>query len=425
MALDATGIANKAFALWTIVFVVLGALAHPARARDIECAPPLDPFHQAMCSDPALRPLLTTGERRMETLVDRLSPALRQQLIVGQRKWEATIVDQCGVTKSSPPLLAASARVCLFEANLSRLAWLASYTANPRNGPPSQESLSIPKPATDGTDAPRSPAVAQPVPAPPPSIPPSPAAEPSASETPNASRTTGTTSPLMWVFEIVAVLVSIEILVRLWRWRTGARERSPRAENRHREIDSICGYFNDVNRLRRLPECDVPVPLAPGEFGVTACQAQRWKLQWHRATAGEGTRPAPNWPPKGLTPEYKQLDPVASGVLVITNRQIVFESENNAFRCPHDALLKVRYDRTHLHVFSRQQPSAAIFSTARAELMTLLIDGFARRCFPDGRLPDGKTVSVQRNQHDRLVLMADQAAPLQAELQGLTAKGAA
>lgn len=422
MAFDArVRAAIKASALWAAVAIVMAAQAESAQARDRQdslCAPPLDAFHQAMCSNAALRPLLKAGERRMEDLVDRLSPSLRRQLIVGQRKWEAAIIDGCGAPGSSPLSPAASTTACLLEANRSRLVWLGRYTANPSDGAPA-EAVETPKPA-DTTDGPRPPVVELPAAAPPPPVPPRPVVQP------DANGTSAKTSLVMWLLEIVAVLAVLEISVRAWRSRTAAGERDCRDENQRRESDVIRGYFEEANRLRRLPECDVPVPLAPGEFGVAACRALRWKLQPLQAAADSGRwRRAPDASPGGFVSEYQQLKPVTSGMLVITNRQVVFRSEDHAFRCSHDALLKAQYDRTHLHVFSRGEPSAAVFSAERANFMALLLDGFAQQYFPDGRLPEGNTVSAQINEHGRVVLTADLATLRQADLHGISVKGAA
>jgi hypothetical protein len=89
----------------------------------------------------------------------------------------------------------------------------------------------------------------------------------------------------------------------------------------------------------------------------------------------------------------------------------VFQSESHSFHCAHDDLLTVHYDRTHLRLLGRRQPSPVIFSAERANFMKLLIDGLVRRRFPDGRLPAGKIVSVRPNERAGIVLAIAEAAP--------------
>jgi len=93
---------------------------------------------------------------------------------------------------------------------------------------------------------------------------------------------------------------------------------------------------------------------------------------------------------------YRQLDPVASGTLVVTNRQVVFKSYERTVHFAYDELLDVQYDgRIQLLIRRRQTP--IILSTARGKLVTMLIRIFTESTFRDGRLPEGLVVSARPN----------------------------
>ena len=137
--------------------------------------------------------------------------------------------------------------------------------------------------------------------------------------TSQASPQSGEVAP---IGAFLAVIVVLGILVAVWR----AHER---AKVRRREIQFICEYFNLINASRRFPTADVPIVLEEREFGLLATPATLCEMRAHRATAGGRVRIA-----KGVRVgvrryeySYRQLDPIASGILVVTNRRVVFKSD--------------------------------------------------------------------------------------------------
>ena len=190
---------------------------------------------------------------------------------------------------------------------------------------------------------------------------------------------------------VIVSVVILGILVAIWRARV-------RAAERRREIEAICEYFSQVNALRRFPEADVPVVLQAGEFGLLAGSASLWEMRAHHATAGGRVRIA-----KGVRVgayrhkySYRQLDRVASGTLVVTNRQVVFKSYERTVHFAYGELRDVQYDG-HIRLLIGRRQTPIILSTARGNFVTMLIRIFTESTFRDGRLPEGLVVSARPN----------------------------
>jgi hypothetical protein len=401
-----------------LFLAIIGLAPQVAPAQGL-CIPPLDTLKRAMCSDPELRGLLEIGQRGVDFLWPLLSPPQQQQFTADHRSWREAVAAGCRLADFPGAPLVAAVKDCLRDANQSRITWLRDYSAMPAREPPPRAPV-IPRLSADvANTAPGGPIPLVPPPSPqssggpsvrgvapggalvppaaaPPAAPPAP---PTAGVSPAPSTGSGTSPSTPQAGEgapigaVIVGFVILGILVAIWRARV-------RAAERRREIEAICEYFSQVNALRRFPEADVPVVLQAGEFGLLAGSASLWEMRAHHATAGGRVRIA-----KGVRVgayrhkySYRQLDPVASGTLVVTNRQVVFKSYERTVHFAYDELLDVQYDgRIQLLIRRRQTP--IILSTARGKLVTMLIGIFTEKenTFRDGRLPEGLVVSARPN----------------------------
>ena len=404
-----------------LLFLAIICLAPEVAPAQGLCIPPLDALKRAMCSDPELRGLLEIGQGSINFLWPLLSPSQQQQFTADHRSWREAIAAGCRLADFSGLPLVAAVKDCLRDANQSRITWLRDYSAMPARGPPPRAPV-IPRLSADvaSTAAPGGPIRLVPPPSPQSSGGPSvggvvpggalvsptaaPRAAPPAPSTagvsPAPSIGSGTSPSTPQAGEgapIGAVIVSVVILgilVAIWRARV-------RAAERRREIEAICEYFSQVNALRRFPEADVPVVLQAGEFGLLAGSASLWEMRAHHATAGGRVRIA-----KGVRVgayrhkySYRQLDRVASGTLVVTNRQVVFKSYERTVHFAYGELRDVQYDG-HIRLLIGRRQTPIILSTARGNFVTMLIRIFAESTFRDGRLPEGLVVSARPNAND-------------------------
>jgi hypothetical protein len=210
--------------------------------------------------------------------------------------------------------------------------------------------------------------------------------------TSQASPQSGEVAP---IGAFLAVVVVLGILVAVGR----AHER---AKMRRREIQFICEYFNLINASRRFPTVDVPIVLEEREFGLLATPATLCEMRAHRATAGGRVRIA-----KGVRVgvrryeySYRQLDPIASGILVVTNRRVVFKSDERPVHFGLSELLDVEY-AGYLRLLIRRRQTPIILSIAHGNLAMWLIRVFAKGLFLDGRLPEGLVMSARPSARGR------------------------
>ena len=97
---------------------------------------------------------------------------------------------------------------------------------------------------------------------------------------------------------------------------------------------------------------------------------------------------------------YRQLDRVASGTLVVTNRQVVFKSYERTVHFAYGEVRDVQYDG-HIRLLIGRRQTPIILSTARGNFVTMLIRILTESTFRDGRLPEGLVVSARPNASGR------------------------
>ncbi len=358
----------------------LPSVSTQSNPLDEWCAKIKLPSSIAICSDTELRSLMIERQKACDGAKARLTLEQQKALLADQNRWVRSYSTACGLAPDAPPTLplAPAVKDCMIEAGRSRIAYLNTYAVEPGSG---------------GASAPSSPmATSSPTSAQPPPVTSTSPDGGSSQEAPQSQDGSSIG------FLIVGIIV-IGIGIKIWR-------ACERAKMRRREIALTCEYFNLVNASRRFPAVGVSVILEPTEFGLLVTPATLCEMRAHRATAGGRVRIAKSVRVgvRKYEYSYRQLDPVASGTLIVTNHRVVFKSDERPVHLALSELVDVEYDGC-LRLSIRRRQTPIILRIAPGNLAMLLIRLFAKDTFPSGELPEGLIISARPDQRGRGVVL--------------------
>jgi hypothetical protein len=325
-------------------------------AYGAECDHLRTPLDIALCSDPDLRALAQERGRLIDDLWPRLSGTQQARFRINQENWGHIYPKACGLY--GPPTLPLNQALhdCLYRAGRSRNAYLRRLDGE--GAPESADELTTlitreNEPATR-TDAP-APVTVVPalsstgadqsgaMPVAPTEEPPSDVSSSIDSTTVvgshdnNADDNNGDVGG--WLFFLaISLIVILGFTIKTLNRRALLRGR----------VKRVCDYFDALNQNRRFPRIETPIRMEPGEFGLICQAATLWEMRSHRYRTGGSVRVARGvWVGGSQYHSQRQLDPIATGYVTITNRRLLFSSADKTVHLTYRDLVSIEGSHQH------------------------------------------------------------------------------
>jgi hypothetical protein len=361
---------------------------YPVSASAIQCDRPPTALDYAFCQDAGLRSMVEEGAQIIQNIWPRLNSEQQQRLRQDQPAWRERTATACGLGAWSG-MISPDTTACLRREVSARNQTLRSLVAGVTAVPPARL-------APGTTVAPPADTIGQPTPlyapaspaAPQPPSPPQPSSEPTPTRVPSSGNLS---DPDRGGIAVVVAILIIGVIVAFRALRAAGRRASIR-----RDVHLVVAYFDEVNRSRHFPECQVPINVMSNEFGLLCREALLWEMRSRRYATGGRVRIAKGVRVGGYRQYHYRREPeaIAHGTLSITNRRIVFTG-SKAATVEYRHLVAIDNDSASITMQSSQRQTPISLSFDDAILGATLIRLFANDRIATNPIPDGITFAAE------------------------------
>jgi hypothetical protein len=196
---------------------------------------------------------------------------------------------------------------------------------------------------------------------------------------------------------LLLFIVCAAALAVIWvRWRNKELAPLRRADELSAEITD---YIAAIQEEGHLPTIEIlGLHLASGEWALMKEEAILFEIQSHREGSYIGTRVGPRQMPlytgRFQSHPVEQMDPVASGQLVLTNQRVLYMSDVRTVSLAWKDVLWVSGNMEAIRIASGRQKSPLTWAVANPMLWALMIRWMSEMHPPIPALPDGLTLNV-------------------------------